>query len=219
VPDKRFVSLCATVLILIALTSCRTTETQTVQAPPLERSIIPEIQAVDLAAYPEGSYTVKSGDTPSGIAAKMGMDYTQLAAANAFKDDTVLKPGDVIIVPRVAERTGFPAGGADARAGGMVVRTGARPSGEVPQAQAPRAPVPASVSSDGRVHCGSAGTVSAVYRRYPGLGDVVIMESDTEKVIYSGTFTPSVAKDDDVPAGGVIGTAAAGGVKESRFTK
>jgi len=221
------VGLCAAVSVLFAVASCRTTEVQTVQAAPEQRSIIPEIETIDLAAYPEGAYTVRSGDTPRGIAVRLGMDYNLLSGANGFKDDTVLKPGETIIVPRVAARSGFPAGGAAAGAGGIVVRRGARTSGEAPGAPAPQARAPqvrapevrASVSSDGKVRCGSAGTVSAVYRRYPGLGDVVIMESETEKVICSGTFTPSVAKGDEVPAGGVIGTAAVGGVKESRFSK
>jgi septal ring factor EnvC (AmiA/AmiB activator) len=59
-----------------------------------------------------------------------------------------------------------------------------------------------------------------VHRGYPGLGDVVIIESDAEKVIYSGTFAPAVSQGVAVSAGDVIATRVVGRtVRVSHFAR
>jgi LysM repeat protein len=47
-------------------------------------------------AAPSGTYTVKKGDTLSGIAAKYGTTYQQLAAINGIKNPNLIYPGQVI---------------------------------------------------------------------------------------------------------------------------
>jgi LysM repeat protein len=171
------------------------------EAPP---SIGPEMELANTAAYPEGSYVVRSGDTLKGIAAKLGVDYTTLLHANGFTDTTVVKAGEVIIVPKVALRS----------PGDATV------SGAVRSAPLSETRVEAKPDSSGRVLAVSAGTVTAVHRAYPGLGDVVIIESDAEKVIYGGAFAPSVVKGVAVSAGEAIGKAPRRGrVDVSRFPK
>ena len=45
------------------------------------------------------TYTVKSGDSLSGIAAKVGVTLTELLSANGFQKSSVILPGQVIKVP------------------------------------------------------------------------------------------------------------------------
>jgi LysM repeat protein len=46
-----------------------------------------------------GAYTVEPGDTLSGIAARFGLDWTGLAAANGIDDPALLQPGQVLTIP------------------------------------------------------------------------------------------------------------------------
>lgn len=46
-----------------------------------------------------GSYKVKSGDTLSGIASKLGVSLGSLKKANKFSDKSIVKTGQVIVVP------------------------------------------------------------------------------------------------------------------------
>ena len=62
--------------------------------------------------------------------------------------------------------------------------------------------------------------VSEIYRGYPSLGDVVIIENEVSKTIYAGAFTPAVVKGDTVVEGEVIARGARrGGVNVTRFPK
>ena len=58
-----------------------------------------EVQGVvndRLGASSKKTYTVKSGDTPSGIAAKYGPDYRTLAKANGLANPHVIHPGPAL---------------------------------------------------------------------------------------------------------------------------
>ena len=60
-----------------------------------------EVQGVvndRLGASPKKTYTVRSGDTLSGIAAKYGTDYQTLAKANGLANPNVIYPGQVLVV-------------------------------------------------------------------------------------------------------------------------
>lgn len=60
-----------------------------------------EVQGVvndRLGASSKKTYTVKSGDTLSGIAAKYGTDYRTLAKANGLANPNVIYPGQVLVV-------------------------------------------------------------------------------------------------------------------------
>jgi len=197
----------AALLVALAAFSCVPSRSVESLPSPEAPSLAPEVDELNLAAYPESSYTVKAGDTPATIAARLGIDPVLLAKANDFKPDTVLKPGDLIIVPKVADRN--PAAPAVSRS----PLSSAQPSAVASK--------PVSVSIvDGRLRAISAGTVAEVHTGYPGLGDVVIIESDAEKVIYSGTFAPAVSKGADVSAGDVIATQVEGRtVRVSHFAR
>lgn len=51
-----------------------------------------------LGASSKKTYTVRSGDTLSGIAAKYGTDYRTLAKANELANPNVIYPGQVLVV-------------------------------------------------------------------------------------------------------------------------
>ena len=181
-------------------------------------SIAPELAEINTAAYPEGTYTVVKGDTPHGVAAKLGIDYTLFSTTNGIYENTVLVPGTLLVVPRVVLRNArMPV--TDAR----TPASGAGTDSVVPTpstASVTQAPPVQVVASDGVVHAVSTGTVTAVHREYPGLGTAVIIESDVETVIYGGAFTPAVEKGARVSAGTVIGTGGTpDGVKATRFPK
>lgn len=60
-----------------------------------------EVQGVvndRLGASSKKTYTVKSGDTLSGIAAKYGTDYRTLAKANGLANPNVIYPGQVLVI-------------------------------------------------------------------------------------------------------------------------
>jgi len=186
-------------MCLLFLASCQPPELY-IPPPQEPASIAPEMELANTAAYPEGSYVVKAGDTPRGIAARLAIDYDVLARANGFTDETVLVPGYLIVVPRVALRTPDLPG-----------RAAARPKGAPDPGGRVETQLKVEVDPSGRLKAASGGTVTAVHRGYPALGDVVIIENDVEKIIYSGEFTPSVAKGSVVSVGDSI----ASGVKEN----
>ena len=92
-------------VISLAFTSCPAPAQYTTEPLPPTQSIAREVEIVNLAAYPEGAYTVQAGDTPRSIAQKLRVDYDALVSANDLKPETILHPGDVLVVPRVAPRT------------------------------------------------------------------------------------------------------------------
>jgi hypothetical protein len=204
-PATHFLARVPLVFACALALSCRYPErnTRLVYVYPLED----EVKTINTAAYPEGSYRVKPGDTPKAVAAGLGVDFAIFAEMNGVEETTVLKPGDLLVVPRVA------------------YRTDARPEGRGVVATAPVAPPQAGVGdkivgSDGLVRALSAGTVTGVFRKYTSLGDVVIIENENERVVYSGAFEPAVAKGATVRAAGLIGTGARpGGVKARFFDK
>lgn len=166
---------------------------------PLER----EVAEINRVAYPSESYIVLPGDTLSGIARRLGVDLEVLAEVNGFEGNATLKSGDLLVVPRV----GGARAAADPLATGPVVAPGApaEPSGVT------------LVGPSGDVRALSTGTVIGVFRKYTSLGDVVIIETDRGRVVYSGAFEPRVLKGAEVRAGDVIGSGAAPGAVKARF--
>lgn len=189
--------LCAAVGVVAGLgASCepRRPYERTVLVYPLER----EVELLNTAAYPLGAYTVAPGDTARGIAGKLGVDYEVFAAFNGIDEKTVLRPGDVLVVPAVALRAG----------GVQAVQ--ARVSGGAEGL----------VGADGKLRAESAGVVTAVFRKYTSLGDVVIIEGDEERIVYSGSFEPAVTRGERVAAGDVLATGAdSTSAKARRFAK
>ena len=62
----------------------------------------------DAASTPQGEniYTVQAGDTLSGIAAKYGTTYQELAALNGIADPNIIHVGQVLkVTGSVADRT------------------------------------------------------------------------------------------------------------------
>ncbi len=170
---------------------------------PLER----EIAAINEVAYPEGLYTVVAGDTPSSVAARLDVPPNVLYEANAIEAGSTLSVGEVLVVPRPASaparmgahgaRVDLPGGRSDAPAGRVAI-----------------------VGESGAVYALSAGRVIGVHRQYPSLGDVVIIETQRQRVVYSGAFTPTVEPGSEVGAGEVIGEGAReGGVTARSFDK
>jgi murein DD-endopeptidase MepM/ murein hydrolase activator NlpD len=234
-------ALAAMTCFLFFATSCRDTSTRV--APPEQDPVARQIDLLNRAAYPEGSYTVQKGDTPRAIASKLGVDYPVFASTNGISENTPLTPGSVLVVPKVSERTdsfAVPPGAVQ----GVVPQpvkissamAGAPPSNAAPAVAAAKqpiarpAPAAASISwtsttgapttPDGTMSAISTGRVTEVHRGYPSLGDVVIIENQdkTERAVYAGSFTPIVAKGQAVNAGQQIGTnARPGGVKVTRF--
>ncbi len=189
------------VMMVAVLLSCQPAPRHTRDEAPRQSAIATEVATVNLAAYPEGTYTVVAGDTPRIIAAKLGIDYESLVDANGMTDKTVLQPGDVLVAPKVAPRNATLS-----TAGARGPQEGASAAAQV-------------VDAAGNVRAIAAGVVSEVHRGYPGLGDVVIIENDAEKVIYSGTFTPSVAKGAAASVGSIIGRAVVGKITATSFAK
>ena len=61
-------------------------------------SEVQEVVNDRLGASAKKTYTVKSGDTLSGIASKYGTDYKTLAAKNGITNPNVIYPGQVLVV-------------------------------------------------------------------------------------------------------------------------
>jgi LysM repeat protein len=85
-----------------------------------------------------GSYTVQSGDTLSGIAAKYGVSYTDLASANGIANPDQISVGQTLKVPATAATTASAA-----------------------PAPAPAAPAPAPAAPSSQPAFGSAGLAVA----------------------------------------------------------
>ena len=70
-------------------------------------TLLGALSATEAAASPSApnpvnasnTYTVKSGDSLSGIAAKVGVSLTDLLSANGFQKSSVILPGQVIKLP------------------------------------------------------------------------------------------------------------------------
>ncbi|WP_304617276.1 LysM peptidoglycan-binding domain-containing protein, partial [Paracoccus sp. (in: a-proteobacteria)] len=118
----------------------------------------PEPDQRGVITFANGQVAVaRAGDTPSAIAARLGLGAAELARHNALMPDTVLEAGAVLVLPsRVA---GAPAGGA-AGAGGVAAVTdpfanqpsrSTAPTG-TPPAAAPAATPAASPTAAPREH-------------------------------------------------------------------
>ncbi len=136
-----------------------------------------EAQLLNTVANPSGVYVVTRGDTPKSIPARLGVDPDLFLIANGLEPDSKLEPGTLLIVPTV----------------GPAATPAARSTTPL-------------VDSSGLVRAASGGTVTAVFRNYTSLGDVVIIENDREKAVYSGNFEPGVAVNAAVRAGDVVAT-------------
>jgi uncharacterized protein YkwD len=68
--------------------------------------VAPPVVAVAAAVQPApgggASYTIQSGDTLIGIAARYGVDWTSIAEENRLREETLLQIGQVIRIPGVA---------------------------------------------------------------------------------------------------------------------
>ncbi|MCD6404971.1 MAG: LysM peptidoglycan-binding domain-containing protein [Planctomycetes bacterium] len=178
---------------------------------PLEQ----EVALLNTAAYPEGSYRVAPGDTLRRVAVRLNVDIEMLAAANGLSPGSKLTAGDVLVVPRVAPRgdNPIPPGAGPAAAGKPA---GPHPTPEVGLAEREK-PL---VGADGILRAIAAGTVTAVFRGYTSLGDVVIIESAEKRIVYSGSFEPVTAKGCTVNAVDIIAVRAKPeSVKARIFTK
>ncbi len=170
-----------------------------------------EARQINTVADPSGTYTVVRGDTPRSAAAKLGVDFDLFARTNGITAESRLEPGTLLVVPRIGT----------AKEPYAAARTPYRPAVETspPPPVAPKPPE-VLVDASGAVRAASAGTVSGVFRDYPSLGDVVIIENDREKAVYSGRFEPRVLKGARVSAGDVIaGGADRASVKVRFFLK
>ena len=76
-------------------------------------TLLGALSATEAAASPSApnpvnasnTYTVKSGDSLSGIAAKVGVSLTDLLSANGFQKSSVILPGQVIKLPTKVSST------------------------------------------------------------------------------------------------------------------
>jgi len=198
---RRPVQLVVPVLAALGTISCPQPRTHTSlqYVYPIEQ----EVARINRVSYPEDSYTVQPGDTPAGVAAKLDVPADILYEANAIDADTKLVPGDVLVIARTKQP-------ASAKAG--------RASPEAPEDEnGPDAAGRSLVSPSGAVRAVSGGRVTAVYRKYTSLGDVVIIDDGRRRVVYSGDFEPVVVKGAEVRAGDLIGSAAAQGGVKVRF--
>ncbi|MHC4712115.1 MAG: LysM peptidoglycan-binding domain-containing protein [Planctomycetota bacterium] len=158
-----------------------------------------EARLMNTVANPTGVYVVARGDTPKSIPARLGVDPDLFLLTNGLEADSKLEPGSLLIVPTV---------GPAAEPHAVRPRPAAAPRGRPPTAL---------VDSSGLVRAVSGGVVTAVFRNYTSLGDVVIIESDREKAVYSGNFEPGVAVNATVRAGDVVATTAEPASVKVRF--
>jgi LysM repeat protein len=201
-------------LLPLALFSCRTTLNSRVKHED-QRSIVPEIELLNTAAYPEETYTVLKGDTPRSIAEKMRVEYSLLVQANDLTAKSVLKPGQLLVIPRIRPRSSDPF----IRQAPSRAYAEAGPPPPRPAAAQPARAAVTSQTAGGEVRAVAPGTVTEIHRGYPNLGDVVIIEGGSEKVVYSGAFTPAVAPGEVVTEGAPIATGASGPARTTRFAK
>ena len=213
-------------LVPLVLFSCRTTLNSRVKEDE-QRSIVPQIELLNTAAYPEDTYMVVQGDTPRSISTKLAVEYSLLVQANDLTAKSVLKPGQLLVIPRVRPRSSDPflrpapsRAYADA-APPAATSPASTSSSAKPSGVRPSGPASASTAraSGGDVKAVAAGVVKEIHRGYPNLGDVVIIESESEKVIYSGAFTPAVVPGEVVAEGASIAGGASGAVRTTRFPK
>ena len=70
---------------------------QSAPQPPQQQAPAPEAEAVGEPEY--RTYTVKSGDTLSEIAASYGVDWREMARLNNLENPDLIFPGQVFKVP------------------------------------------------------------------------------------------------------------------------
>lgn len=70
---------------------------QSAPQPPQQQAPAPEAEPVGEPEYP--TYTVKSGDTLSEIAASYGVDWREMARLNNLENPDLIFPGQVFKVP------------------------------------------------------------------------------------------------------------------------
>jgi hypothetical protein len=171
-----------------------------------------EVKTINTVAAPAGAYRVQPGDTPGGIAAKFCVDYDVFAEMNGIEEGGVIRAGELLIIPRVAYRDGSEPVSERPSLRHLVAEP--RPSAETV------GEYDTIVGADGAVRAGADGKVIAVFRKYTSLGDVVIIENESDKFVYSGSFEPAVVKGAAVSKDAVIARGARpGGVKLRVFAK
>jgi murein DD-endopeptidase MepM/ murein hydrolase activator NlpD len=69
-------------------------------APPAAAGLTPELKPARLAAPSAARYTVRSGETLSGIARRLDVGLTELARANDIREPYALHAGQQLRVPR-----------------------------------------------------------------------------------------------------------------------
>ena len=70
-----------------------------VPPPPTDAAVPTEPAATDAAEPEYRTYTVKSGDTLSEIAASYGVDWREMARLNNLENPDLIYPGQVFKVP------------------------------------------------------------------------------------------------------------------------
>lgn len=151
-----------------------------------------EIDVLNTVTVPAETYAVKTGDTPIAVARKFGIDWKVLVDVNGIHDPTGWKPGTLLTIPRVESLPGEPGQ--------------RRPPRKIPDTPGDASSPVELISAYGVVKALSAGVVTEVLTGYTSLGDVVIIEGEAGRAVYSGSFKPLVAKGQSVAAGEAIAT-------------
>lgn len=168
------------------------------------------------------TYKIQNGDTLFGISRKFGVNFSELLWINGFIENTVIKTGQSIKLPKPGAAYSGPKGGTTASSSKAVKKSSQRPpSGSGKQADPSLLwPVPASEVSylSGKIAgvvidskkgqdvkaIASGKVVSTGTHR--GFGQVVFVQSKTKHIyVYGGLEKISVKKDDTVKTGKKLG--------------
>ncbi len=86
-------------VVVVTATSAVTNPTIVPTAIPAGQVVPPDVSPTALTS---NQYTVQTGDTLSGIAFALGVPLDELLAANGLNEDSIIRPGEVLVVPRDA---------------------------------------------------------------------------------------------------------------------
>ena len=168
------------------------------------------------------TYKIQNGDTLFGISRKFGVNFSELLWINGFIENTVIKTGQSIKLPKPGAAYSGPKGGTTASSSKAVKKSSQRPPSSSGKQADPKLlwPVPASEVSylSGKIAgvvidskkgqdvkaIASGKVVSTGTHR--GFGQVVFVQSKTKHIyVYGGLEKISVKKDDTVKTGKKLG--------------